>query len=184
MNRDKKQKFDAGRRRSTGNSRCFKKRKFNGNRHTALSKTESLPKKRHVSTSAKKLITPKKDISENSSTFSNIIIDLDILSDIISLIGTCPECESKNLCFDIDHSKKKGLSCCLKFKCKNCHIWSKEMYTSKKVENGGKGKAPFNINIQSVIAMREVGPGYSSLERFCRFLNVLSPKQVGAFNET
>ena len=58
------------------------------------------------------------------------------------------------------------------------------MYTSKKVENGGKGKAPFNINIQSVIAMREVGPGYSSLERFCRFLNVLSPKQVGAFNET
>ena len=45
MNRDKKQKFDAGRRRSTGNSRCFKKRKFNGNRHTALSKTESLPKK-------------------------------------------------------------------------------------------------------------------------------------------
>ena len=54
MNRDKKQKFDAGRRRSTGTSRCFKKRKFNGNRQTALSKTESLPKKRHVSTSAKK----------------------------------------------------------------------------------------------------------------------------------
>ena len=184
MNKDKKQKFDAGRRRSTGNSRCFKKRKFNGNRHTALSKTESLPKKRHVSTSAKKLITPKKDISENSSTFSNIIIDLDILSDIISLIGTCPECESKNLCFDIDHSKKKGLSCCLKFKCKNCHIWSKEMYTSKKVENEGKGKAPFDINIRSVIAMRVIGRGYSSLEKFCGFLNLLSPMQVGAFNET
>ena len=65
MNSDKKQKLDAGRRRSTGNSRCFKKRKFNGNRH--------------VTTSTKKLITPKKDISENSSTFSNITIDLDIL---------------------------------------------------------------------------------------------------------
>ena len=38
--------------------------------------TELLPKKRHVSTSAKKLITPTKDISENSSTFLNIIIDL------------------------------------------------------------------------------------------------------------
>ena len=174
MNKDKKQKFDAGRRRSTGNSRCFKKRKFNGNRHTALSKTESLPKKRHVSTSAKKLITPKKDISENSSTFSNIIIDLDILSDIISLIGTCPECESKNLCFDIDHSKKKGLSCCLKFKCKNCHMWYKEMYTSKKVGNEGKRKAPFDINIRSMIAMREIGRGYSSLEKFCGFLNLLS----------
>ena len=90
MHKDKKQKFDAGRRRSNGNSRCFKKPKFSRNRHTALSKTESLPKKRHVSTSAKKLITRKKDISENSSTFSNIIIDLDILSDIISLYRDMP----------------------------------------------------------------------------------------------
>ena len=72
-------------------------------------------------------------------------------------IGACPKCESKNLCFDIDHSRKKGLSCCLKFKCKNCHIWSKEMYTSKKVENERKGKAPFDINMRPVTAMREIG---------------------------
>ena len=58
------------------------------------------------------------------------------------------------------------------------------MYTSKKVENEGKGKAPFDINIRSVIAMREIGRGYSSLEKFCGFLNLLSPMQVGAFNET
>ena len=123
----------------------FQKRKFNGNRHSSLSKTESLPKKDMYQHQQKKLITPKKNINENSSTFSNIIIDLDILLDIISLIGTCPECESKNLCFDIDHSKKKGLNYCLKFKSKNCHIWCKEMYTSEKLENEGKGKHPLAL---------------------------------------
>ena len=39
------------------------------------------------------------------------------------------------------------------------------MYTSKKVENEGKGKAPFDINIRSVIAMMKIGRGYSSLEK-------------------
>ena len=58
------------------------------------------------------------------------------------------------------------------------------MYTSEKLENEGKGKAPFGINIRSVIAMREISRGYSSLERFCGFLNLLSPMKVGAFNET
>ena len=53
--------------------------------------------KKDVSTSAKKLITPKKDISENSFTFSKIIIDLDILSDIISLTGICPECKKERI---------------------------------------------------------------------------------------
>ena len=98
-----------------------------------LSKTESLPKKKTCINISKKLITPKNDISENSSTFSNMIIDLDIITrHYYSLIGTCPECESENLRFDIDHSEKKGLSCCLKLKCKNCHIWSKEMYNVHK----------------------------------------------------
>ena len=32
--------------------------------------------------------------------------------------------------------------------------------------------------------MREIGLGYSSLENFCGFLNLLSSMQVGAFNET
>ena len=32
--------------------------------------------------------------------------------------------------------------------------------------------------------MTEIGRGYSSLEKFCGFLNFLSPMQVGAFNET
>ena len=32
--------------------------------------------------------------------------------------------------------------------------------------------------------MRKIGRGYSSLEEFCGFLNLLSLMQVGAFNET
>ena len=58
------------------------------------------------------------------------------------------------------------------------------MYTSKKVENEGKGKSPFDINMRSVIATREIGRGDSSLEKICGLFNFLSPVQVGAFNET
>ena len=58
------------------------------------------------------------------------------------------------------------------------------MYASKKVENEGKGKTLFDIDIRSVIAMREISQRYSLLEKFCGFLNFLSPMQVGAFNET
>ena len=80
-----------------------------------------------------------------------------IFSQIINIIGSCPSCESKNISFIINPVKKKGLSSCLEFSCQNCSEWTKEIYTSKELKNNSKGKSPFDINVQSVLAMREIG---------------------------
>ena len=61
--------------------------------------------KKDVSTSAKKLITPKKDISENSSTFSNIIIDLDTL---LALKGNAQNVKVKIYVLILIIQKRKG----------------------------------------------------------------------------
>ena len=61
--------------------------------------------KKDVSTSAKKLITPKKDISENSSTISNIIIDLDTL---LALKGHAQNMKVKIYVLILIIQKRKG----------------------------------------------------------------------------
>ena len=45
-------------------------------------------------------------------------------------------------------------------------------------------KSPFDINVWSVLAMREIGRGYSALEKLYGYLNLSPPMQVNAFNET
>ena len=104
-------------------------------------------------------------------------------SQIINIIGSWPSCESKNISFIINPLKKKGLSSCLEFSCQNCSGWTKEVYTSKKLKNNSKGKSPFDINVRSVSAMREIDRGYSALEKLCGYLSLSPPMQVNAFNE-
>ena len=72
-------------------------------------------------------------------------------------------------------------SSCLEFSCQNCSEWTKEIYTSKELKNNSKGKSPFNINVRSVLAIREIGRGYSALEKLCAYLNLSLPVQVNAF---
>ena len=95
-----------------------------------------------------------------------------------NILGSCPSCESKNIL------SKKGSSSCLEFSCQNCSEWTKEIYTSKELKNNSKGKSPFNINVRSVLAIREIGRGYSALEKLCAYLNLSLPVQVNAFKET
>ena len=92
-----------------------------------------------------------------------------------NILGSCPSCESKNIL------SKKGSSSCLEFSCQNCSEWTKEIYTSKELKNNSKGKSPFNINVRSVLAIREIGRGYSALEKLCAYLNLSLPVQVNAF---
>ena len=95
-----------------------------------------------------------------------------------NILGSCPSCESKNIL------SKKGSSSCLEFSCQNCSEWTKEIYTSKELKNNSKGKSPFDINVRSVLAIREIGRGYSALEKLCGYLNLSLPVQVNAFKET
>ena len=185
MDKKKNTKIDAARPRKTGVSRCFKKRLFKGNSYTKkndLTILSSNTTEHHVS-SAKKLRRSSIHI-ENSEQSSCLLIDMDIFSQIINIIGSCPSCESNNISFIINPVKKKGLSSCLEFSCQNCSEWTKEICTSKELHNNSKGKSSFDINVRSVLPMSEIGRGYSALEKLCGYLNLSPPIQVNAFDET
>ena len=65
---------------------------------------------------------------------------MDIFSQIMNIIGSCPSCESKNISFILNPVKRKGLSSCLEVNCQNCLEWNKEIYTSKELKNNSKRK--------------------------------------------
>ena len=136
MDNKKNTKIDAVRRRKTGGSRCFKKRLFKGIRYTKNNDLKSIFSNttEHQVPSAKKLRESSIHI-ENSEQSSYLLIDMDIYSQIVNIIGSCPSCESKNISFIINPVKKKGLSSCLEFSCQNCSEWTKEIYTSKELKN-------------------------------------------------
>ena len=60
-----------------------------------------------------------------------IIIDSSILELLISVIGVCPNCQSKEIKMYNDVSKKKGLSNCIAITCSECNF-SYSTYSRKK----------------------------------------------------
>ena len=71
---------------------------------------------------------------------------MDIFSQIINIIGSCPSCESKNILFIINPVKKKGLNSCLSSVVK---IVQNGLRKSKKeLKNNSKGeKSSFDKNV-------------------------------------
>ena len=72
----------------------------------------------------------------------------------------CPDCGEKiKLNYNVE--KKTGFSYKLKLACEAC-IWSYRRYTSKHVEkeNWSSNKGLFQINVQTILAFREIGKGY------------------------
>ena len=63
---------------------------------------------------------------------------------------------------------KNGLAHLLELSCLECD-WTKYFWTSKIIEKNidgckTKGKSGFDVNTRSVIAMREIGKGYTALK--------------------
>ena len=46
---------------------------------------------------------------------------------------------------------------------------------AKSLKNNSKGKSPFDINVRSVSAMREIDRGYSALEKIVWIFKSFSP---------
>ena len=106
-----------------------------------------------------------------------MLLDSDILENIIDLIGKCPtEACTGNVKYYNDFSSKQGLSCKLKFSCRD--------YTSKKVIKASTGKNPFEVNMRPIIALRENGKGYAGLESVCGYMNLVPPMNVNSFNKS
>ena len=176
--------------RSATCSRSSKKRKFPGNRFTihkddnstsATSATTSTEKtaetEGNTSASASKIdlsFYENLEEDENNTDTSNMymFMDIQVFSDLIQLVGVCPECQTQLVIF-MDSSGKKGLVQKLILKCNNGECsWVHSLFTSTKVKANSNH---FDLNIRSIISFREVGHGLTHIETFCRVMNMPPP---------
>ena len=56
-------------------------------------------------------------------------------------------------------------------------------YISKEVKSDNPGASPFEINYRAIIAMREIGKGFTGISNFCGFMNLPPPMNEKAFND-
>ena len=98
----------------------------------------------------------------------NFIMNLQVLNDMINLVGKCPECNHDNMSVSIDPHNKKGLAQVinLEFPCG----WSKTIFSSKRIDETNN-KSRFDVNLRTVIAFCEIGKGLSAIERYCSHMN-------------
>ena len=121
-----------------------------------------------------------------------MLVDTRILIDIVDTIGSCPSCSEK-INFYHNVNIKQGLAHSIELYCTKCD-WNTSFTTSKQVERNihigeatkspGSGKKPFDVNIRSVIAMREIGKGHTALKTFCGLMNIPAPMTQKTYLET
>ena len=112
-----------------------------------------------------------------------MFIDTTVLQTIISVVGVCPDCDSKELKLCNDLSKKKGLANHIEIRCGSCGYWYR-IYTSKEVHHPNTpGQKPFDVNARRIIAFRESGRGHSAIETFCGVMNCAPPMTDQSFND-
>ena len=94
--------------------------------------------------------------------------------------------------------KKRGLAHFLELTCSNINCdWKTSFCTSNEVKpiytnsnstsdqvTTSVGRNPYDINLRSVIATREVGRGHTALQTFCGFMNIPPPMTEKTFLET
>jgi hypothetical protein len=125
------------------------------------------------SASEKKLSVSRYDeIEHSSSSFvneGNIIVDLKLLSELITKSVKCKYCNVEDsLSFFEDTSVRLGLASKLVIKCVNCDS-NESIRTSRKTDNG------YENNLRFVYAMRALGKGQASGDTFCAVMNLPSP---------
>ena len=104
-----------------------------------------------------------------------VFMNIDILLNIIEMIGICPEGHSKVKCHHDDSAtKKKGLAHVFVVTCCSCP-WYHDLYTSKEIVSAKRGSNKYDVNVRAFIAFREIGRGYSSIQTFCQYMNMSSP---------
>ena len=102
-----------------------------------------------------------------------LMVDTDLLSSFITNIASCKICYS-NVVVTHKLDEKQGFAHNISVKCcKDSCSWSKGFWTSKKIKTP-KGRPPFDINMRSVIAFREIGKGHTAMQKFGGFMNMPS----------
>ena len=115
---------------------------------------------------------------EDEESDLNVIFYFPLLKKMFAEFSRCQEegCNSQ-LTLNIDSSEKEGLCQSIVVICSVCGF-SKSFNTSRKQSNltrSKAGKTYYDVNLRTVLAMREIGKGYEGLSKFCTVMNMLPP---------
>ena len=102
-----------------------------------------------------------------------IYINFSVLQKLFMEVGLCPACrEQINISDDLP--SRMGLAHKIIINCE-CG-WRRETFTSNACSNleNKQGRKPFEINIRTVLAYREIGRGHESIKNVSRLMNMYS----------
>ena len=124
---------------------------------------------------------------ESSETALNddpcyLIVDTELLKLFLSQLVLCKLCQGNvNIIHEVD--KKQGFANYITVKClSDTCDWSNTLCTSKTVKTP-KGRPPFDINLRSVIAFREIGKGLTAMKKYCGFMNMPNTMNKTAYKK-
>ena len=134
-----------------------------------------------MSRSAKKIKSTDYDLLQ-STHFFFFFLHSNILENLLQLVGRCPHCNSNGLVIRHNEKMRMGYALKLGVSCNNC-FWSYDFYTSPTTcDKGSPGLNSFCINIQIVLAFREIGKGHEALKMFSSCMNMPQPMTAKSFS--
>ena len=174
--------------------RSSKRRKYHGNQRSADSSCNSqvdlesgILNTETLSASARKISRNVMENMVNNDKSRNgyVLFDINILTQLIHEIGKCTLCNSH---VEIQHKldQKKGLCNFFEMKCTDIKCpWTKTISTSNHINKTvDHGKIPYDVNVRTIMAFREIGKGYAGIESFCGYMNMPPPMAVTTYHET
>ena len=103
-----------------------------------------------------------------------ILMNYSILKAVFDEVAKCAICQqSLNITDNIN--ARMGFAHCLTLTCTNCgevQEFFSSLTCSSKSQHQKQGRLPYDVNIRTIIASREVGLGYGGIETFCKCLNI------------
>ena len=121
----------------------------------------------------------KGKVEESKDDFQ-FFMESSILLDLLSEVSRCPECSNKITSIQMPDAK---LGLCQKIIMRCQCTWEKEIYSSRQTKQQGSGRKAFDVNNRAIVAFREIGAGFASMERFCGFMNMRHPMSKSTYFE-
>ena len=100
-----------------------------------------------------------------------VLFDYSVLAEVFACV-CCPCCKTDKLTLKRCTEKRRGFCVTFKLVCELC-AWENEFSSSKKVND--KTKRSSEVNVRMVLAFRNIGCGYESINNFALAMNMESP---------
>lgn len=140
------------------------KRRFRGTRSVT---TDTSQNEAFASTSQQKLRGKRLIVQDPDSSFEYVILEFSSVFSELSSLVKCKECDSG---IQFQTIKPRGLGFKLQMLCSQCE--------PKEIDSGPLVSNSYGINIRIVLAMRQIGVGYTGLSTFCSMMDLRSPRRV------